>query len=75
MGAVFAFAASTSDISAAQPEAVAGGMRTTFAVAAVLLVAALAMGRRAARLARSAEAGRERGPRPNRTSRAPAPAA
>jgi len=43
MGAVFAFASSASDITAADPAAVATGMRVTFAVAAVLAAAALAM--------------------------------
>jgi EmrB/QacA subfamily drug resistance transporter len=43
MGAVFAFAAATSDLATAQPDAVATGMRITFAVAAFLLVAALAI--------------------------------
>jgi len=43
MGAVFAFASAASDITAASPEAVAGGMRTSFAVAAVLAAAALAL--------------------------------
>jgi EmrB/QacA subfamily drug resistance transporter len=49
MGAVFAFAAATTDISAAPPEGIATGMRITFAVSAVLIVAALgiAMGIRA----------------------------
>ncbi|MCA1407204.1 MFS transporter [Ensifer sp. IC3342] len=41
MGAVFALAVGTSEITAAAPEAVAAGMRITFAVAAVLIVAAL----------------------------------
>lgn len=41
MGAVFAFAAAASDITTARPEAVATGMRTTFAVAAMLAVVAL----------------------------------
>jgi MFS family permease len=52
MGAVFAHAvaasataAGTDDIIAASPEAVAAGMRTTFAVAAVLIVVALAFSR------------------------------
>ncbi|TIT47378.1 MAG: MFS transporter, partial [Mesorhizobium sp.] len=35
MGAVFAFASATSDITMARPEAVAAGMRGTFAVAAI----------------------------------------
>jgi EmrB/QacA subfamily drug resistance transporter len=43
MGAVFAFASSTSDITTASPEAVATGMRITFAVAGALIVAALAI--------------------------------
>jgi EmrB/QacA subfamily drug resistance transporter len=43
MGAVFAFAAATTDITTARPEAVATGMQTTFAVAAILIVAALAI--------------------------------
>ncbi len=43
MGAVFAFAAMTSDITTAHPEAVATGMRITFAVAAILIVVALAI--------------------------------
>ncbi|WEX86505.1 MFS transporter [Sinorhizobium garamanticum] len=41
MGAVFALASGVSEITAATPEAVAAGMRITFAVAAVLIVAAL----------------------------------
>jgi hypothetical protein len=41
MGAVFAFASGTSDVAAANPEAVAAGMRITFAVAAALIVGAL----------------------------------
>ena len=43
MGAVFAFASAAADISTARPEAVAGGMRITFAVAGFLIVAALAI--------------------------------
>ncbi|XKM42706.1 MFS transporter [Rhizobium ruizarguesonis] len=43
MGAVFAFASGTSDVAAGHPEAVASGMRITFAVAAVLIAAALAI--------------------------------
>jgi EmrB/QacA subfamily drug resistance transporter len=41
MGAVFALASATSDIATAQPDAVASGMRITFAVAASLIVVAL----------------------------------
>ncbi|HYG82658.1 MAG TPA: MFS transporter [Pyrinomonadaceae bacterium] len=43
MGAVFALASATTDITTARPEAVAAGMRVTFAVAAVLIVVALAV--------------------------------
>jgi MFS family permease len=43
MGAVFAFASATTDITAAPPGAVATGMQTTFAVAAMLIVVALAI--------------------------------
>ena len=43
MGAVFALASATTDITTARPEAVATGMRITFAVAAMLIVTALAI--------------------------------
>ncbi|MDB5964624.1 MAG: major facilitator superfamily 1 [Polaromonas sp.] len=43
MGAVFTYAASASDITTARPEAVASGMRTTFAVGAALIVLALGL--------------------------------
>jgi MFS family permease len=43
LGAVFAFASGTSEIMTATPEAVALGMRITFTVAALLIVAALAI--------------------------------
>ena len=43
MGAVFAFASATVDITAARPAAVASGMRLTFLVAAMLIVVALAI--------------------------------
>jgi len=43
MGAVFALASATIDITTARPEAVATGMRITFAVAAALIVVALAI--------------------------------
>ncbi|MGO7168977.1 MFS transporter [Rhizobium leguminosarum] len=43
MGAVFAFSSGTSDVTAAHPEAIASGMRITFAVATVLVVVALAI--------------------------------
>ena len=49
MGAVFALASATTDITTARPGAVATGMRITFAVAGLLIVAALAhRGRQAA---------------------------
>ena len=38
MGAVFAAASATTDITTAHPEAVATGMRITFAVGAVLII-------------------------------------
>ena len=41
MGAVFASPRATSDIATARPEAVAAGMRITFAVAAALIAGAL----------------------------------
>ena len=43
MGAVFAVAAAATEITAARPDAVASGMRITFAVAAALIVVALAL--------------------------------
>lgn len=43
MGAVFAVASATSDITTARPEAVATGMRVTFAAAGILTVIALAI--------------------------------
>ncbi len=43
MGAVFAFAAMTADITTARPEAVATGMQVTFAVAAALTALAIAI--------------------------------
>lgn len=43
MGAVFAFASATTDVSSARPEAVGTGMRITFAVAAALIVIGLAV--------------------------------
>ncbi len=51
MGAVFAIATATTDITTARPEAVATGMRVTFAVAAVLI--AIAIGIAVASRARS----------------------
>jgi EmrB/QacA subfamily drug resistance transporter len=43
MGAVFALGSATIDITTARPEAVATGMRVTFAVGAILIVGALAI--------------------------------
>ena len=43
MGAVFALASGTSDITSARPEAIAIGMRITFALGAILIVVALAI--------------------------------
>jgi hypothetical protein len=43
MGALFAFASGASEITAARPEAVASGMRATFAAAAGLCAGALAI--------------------------------
>lgn len=43
MGTVFALGSATTNIMTARPEAVAAGMRITFAVAAVLIVVALAI--------------------------------
>jgi hypothetical protein len=43
MGAVFALASATTDITPTRPEAVATGMRITFAAAAMLIVVALAV--------------------------------
>ena len=43
MGAVFAVASAATDITTAHPEAVASGMRITFAVAAILIVVSLTM--------------------------------
>ncbi|MBP6507073.1 MAG: MFS transporter [Opitutaceae bacterium] len=56
MGAVFALAAGTPDIMTARPEAVAAGMRITFAVAAVLIVVAIALAVRSRALAARAKA-------------------
>ncbi|WP_079197619.1 MFS transporter [Streptomyces sp. CB03911] len=43
MGAVFALASAAADVTTARPDAVATGMRSTFAVAAALIVLALAV--------------------------------
>jgi MFS family permease len=55
MGAVFAFASGTSDITAARPDAVAVGMRVTFALAAALIGVGLVVVR-AANVTRDASA-------------------
>lgn len=52
MGAVFAIGAATTDIAAAAPEAIATGMRLTFAVAAAFTVVALALASGSQALAR-----------------------
>jgi EmrB/QacA subfamily drug resistance transporter len=51
MGAVFALASATIDIATARPEAVATGMRMTFAAAGMLIVVALAIAVRSRTLA------------------------
>jgi len=51
MGAVFAFAAATTDLTTAPPEAIATGMRVTFAVAAMLVVGAFVLASRLSPLA------------------------
>jgi len=56
MGAVFALASTTTDITTAHPETVATGMRITFAVAASLIVVALAIAIGSRALARSSVA-------------------
>jgi len=43
MGAIFTLASGTTDLTTARLEAVATGMRLTFAVAAILIVVALAV--------------------------------
>ncbi|MES2102485.1 MAG: MFS transporter [Pseudomonadota bacterium] len=65
MGAVFALASKTADITAARPEAIAAGMRITFAVAAILILIALAI----------AAATYRRALRKQASNRAPAPEA
>jgi EmrB/QacA subfamily drug resistance transporter len=56
MGAVFALGAGTASILTASPEATTAGMKTTFTVAAVLIVAALAIARAGVRRSRTAPA-------------------
>jgi len=43
MGAVFSLASATTDVSTADPQAIVTGMQTTFVVAGILIVAALAV--------------------------------
>jgi EmrB/QacA subfamily drug resistance transporter len=57
MGAVFSLAAGTSDIKIAPPDSVATGMRTTFLVAATLILAALAIASRTSASSRSPRSG------------------
>lgn len=59
MGAVFALAAAAVDSSAALPEAVAVGMRVTFAVAAMLIVVALAIALRSRAVAARSSIGND----------------
>jgi hypothetical protein len=54
MGAVFALASATTDITTARPAAVATGMRITFAAAAMLIAFALAIAFGSRALARRA---------------------
>jgi len=46
MGAIFAFASATTDVTSAPPDAVATGMRVTFSIAATLIAIALAIAAR-----------------------------
>lgn len=57
MGAIFALASAASDVAMARPEAVASGMRTTFAVAAALIAAALAIAAQTYRRRRAPDPG------------------
>jgi len=54
MGAVFALGSATNDITTARQEAIAAGMRITFAAAAVLVTAAIAMASASRMLSRRA---------------------
>lgn len=60
MGAVFALASATTDVATARSEAVATGMRGTFAVAAILIVLALAIAVASRALSRRASGERVR---------------
>lgn len=70
MGAVFAFAAATTDITAASSEAVATGTRVTFAVASGLLVIALTIAVGAVQVLRRQGHGRARSRNPASEKRA-----
>jgi EmrB/QacA subfamily drug resistance transporter len=67
MGAVFALASATTNITTARPEAVATGMRITFAAAAILIVLALAVATYASAL-RGGSTESQAAPRSNPTS-------
>lgn len=58
MGTVFALGSATNNIMTARPEAVAAGMRVTFAAAALLIVVALAIASASQALARRAASGK-----------------
>ncbi|GGV29999.1 MFS transporter [Kitasatospora herbaricolor] len=58
MGAVFALASAAADVTTARPDAVATGMRITFAVAAALIVLALAVAFAGRLTARRGDSGR-----------------
>jgi EmrB/QacA subfamily drug resistance transporter len=58
MGAVFAFASGTIDFTTAHPEAVASGVRVTFGVASILIVAAIAIAAGSNALVRRASSSR-----------------
>ena len=66
MGAVFAFAVGTKDIAGAAPDAVAGGMRFTFAVASALVVVAVGIAIAGTRRRPSAEGAPGAGTRTDR---------
>jgi len=55
MGTVFALGSATTNIMTARPQAVAAGMRVTFAVAAALIVFALAVAARSRALSRPSQ--------------------
>ncbi len=71
MGALFAVAAGASHLSAASPESVARGMRTTFAVAAALMALALVLTRRNAAAGLRAASGPSQVTHPSPVERSP----